>query len=278
MAHPHILPGFTDAGAHSRNLAFFDGGLALLRQAVASGFMTPERAIARVTGEAARWFNLPAGELREGARADLVVLRPEALREPAPAPVEVDDPLLEGARRMVKRGDERAVQSVYVAGRELVRDGEPLPALGRERAGKLLAPTVSVRGRGAVLARYRNRIDDDHFDHPFRDYWDVFVFKHQQPRNVAMHCVAVLLMYGAIAGLVVTASLWWLLLGVASQLLGFAGHVLFERNHIDPRDALFSWRASWCLNRMLFAVLSGRYWTDVGRVRSAFAAYRMAAA
>ncbi len=37
MAHPHILPGFTDAGAHSRNLAFFDGALALLRQAVDHG-------------------------------------------------------------------------------------------------------------------------------------------------------------------------------------------------------------------------------------------------
>jgi N-acyl-D-aspartate/D-glutamate deacylase len=278
MAHPHILPGFTDAGAHSRNLAFFDGALALLRQALATGFMTPERAIARVTGEAARWFNLPAGELRPGRRADVLLLDPQALRAAVPPPVEVDDPLLEGARRMVKRGGEAAVRSVYVAGREVVRDGAPLPALGRERAGALLAPTVPVRGRSAVLARYRNRIDDDTFDHPFRSYWDVFLFKHQQPLNVAMHCAAVLMLYGALAGLVATWNPWWLLLGVLSQVLGFAGHLFFERNHVDLRDAVFSWRASWCLNRMFFCVLRGSYWREVGRVRHSFAAYRGAPA
>src|SRR6267142_162871 len=278
MAHPHILPGFTDAGAHSRNLAYFDGALALLREAVATGFMPPERAIARVTGEAARWFNLAAGELREGRRADLVLLEPSALHEPVPAPVEGADPLLDGARRMVKRSADRAVRSVYIAGREMVRDGAPLPALGREPAGTLLEPAVRLRGRSAVLKRYRNRIDDDTLDHPFRDYWDVFVFKHQQPRNVAMHCIAVLLMYCAVGSLVLTASPWWLLLALFSQAFGFAGHMLFERNHVDVRDAVFSWRASWCLNRMLFAVLLGRYWGEVGRVRLSFAEYRGAPA
>jgi N-acyl-D-aspartate/D-glutamate deacylase len=278
MSHPHIFPGFTDAGAHSRNLAYFDGALALLRQAVASGFLPPERAIARVTGEAARWFNLPAGELREGRRADLLLLRPEGLREPIPAPVEVDDPLLDGARRMVKRGAESVVHAVYVGGREVVRDGAPLPALGREAAGEVLVPSARTRGRSAVLERYRNRIDDQTLDHPFGDYWEVFVFKHQQPWNVAMHCAAVLLMYCALAGLVFTMNPWWLAAAVLSQALGFAGHLLFERNHVDVRDAIFSWRASRCLNRMLFAVLSGRYWREVGRVRSLFASYQGAAA
>ncbi|MGH6611101.1 MAG: hypothetical protein ACRECQ_12680, partial [Burkholderiaceae bacterium] len=70
LAHPHILPGFSDAGAHARNIAFFDSAIALLRQAVQTRFITPERAIARVTSEAARWFNLDAGTLRVGARAD----------------------------------------------------------------------------------------------------------------------------------------------------------------------------------------------------------------
>ena len=112
------------------------------------------------------------------------------------------------------------------------------------------------------------------FDHPFRDYWDVFVFKHQQPWNVAMHCVAMLLIYCAVAGLALSANPWWLLLALFSQVLGFAGHLLFERNHVDVRDALFSWRASWCLNRMLLSVLRGRYWAEVQRVRLRFAEYR----
>ena len=278
LAHPHIHPGFTDAGAHSRNLAFFDGALAVLRQAMATACLPPERAIARVTGEVARWFHLDAGELRAGRRADLLVLSPEGLRSPPPAPVEVDDPLLEGARRMVKRGSETAVLSVFVAGIEVVRQGRPLPVLGTVQTGTLLKPTVQVRGQAAVLRRYRNRIDDEIVDHPFHEYWDIFVFKHQDRRNVLLHCLAVLMMYSSGLALVITGNPWWLLLVLASQATGLSGHWLFERSHVDIRDLVFSWRASRCLNRMFFAVLRGRYWHEVGRVRSEFAAFQGIAA
>ncbi|MEF8715431.1 MAG: Mpo1-like protein [Accumulibacter sp.] len=278
LAHRYIHPGFTDAGAHSRNLAFFDGALAVLREAVSTACMSPERAIARVTGEVARWFNLDAGELREGRRADLVLLSPAALQIALPAPVEIADPMLEGARRMVKRGSAAAVASVFIAGIEVVRDGEPLPVLGTVPTGTLLAPKVKVRGQAAVLARYRNRIDDELVDHPFRDYWDIFVFKHQDRRNVLLHCLAVLMMYGSGLALLITWNPWWFLLVLASQATGLAGHWLFERSHVDMRDVVFSWRASRCLNRMFFAVLRGRYWHEVGRVRSAFALFREAAA
>jgi hypothetical protein len=274
MRHPHILPGFTDAGAHSRNLAYFDGALAVLRQAVTDGFLAPEKAVARVTGEAARWFNIDAGEIREGARADLVLLRPQALRQPAPAPVEIDDLVLGGARRMVKRGSEAVVSGVYVAGREVVRDGAPLPCLGEERSGALLTPVAKAQGRRAVLERYRNRIDDEHIDHPFSDYWDVFVLKHQRPANVALHCLGVVLIYAGAAAALVTGNPWWLLFITLSQATGLAGHLLFERSHVDARDAVFSWRASCCLNRMLFAVICGRYWKEVGRVRRQYAGFR----
>jgi hypothetical protein len=179
---------------------------------------------------------------------------------------------------MVKRGSEAAVQSVYVGGVEVARAGAPLPALGSARAGRLLAPTVTARGRDAVLARYRNRIDDELVDHPFREYWDVFVFKHQAPGNVLLHCVAVLMMYASGAALVATWNPWWLLLVPLSQATGLAGHWLFERTHVDVRDVVFSWRASRCLNRMFFAVLRGRYWSEVGRVRSAFDRFQGAAA
>ncbi|WP_313950575.1 Mpo1-like protein, partial [Accumulibacter sp.] len=277
MAHPHILPGFTDAGAHSRNLAFFDGALAVLRQSVATGFLPPERAIARVTGEAARWFNLDAGVLREGCRADLVLLCPEALRTPVPVPIEVDDPLLEGARRMVKRGSEAAVVSVWIAGIEVARDGAPLPVLGSVASGTLLEPTTKIRGGAAVLARHRNRLDDRLIDHPFDDYWDIFVFKHQQRGNVLLHCLAVLMIYGSGLALLATGNFWWLLLVPMSQATGLAGHWLFERSHVDTRDVVFSWRASQCLNRMFFAVLRGRYWHEVERVRGEFAAFQRSA-
>ncbi len=269
VSHPHILPGFTDAGAHARNVAFFDGALALLRQAVHRGFMSPERAIERVTGEPARWFNLDAGLLRVGAAADLVVLDPVALRTPSPAPVEMLDPLLDYAPRLVKRGSEAAIVAVYVGGTEVVRAGEPTAALGNRRTGRVLTPVVTARGRAAVLARYRDRLDDATYDHPFTDYWQVFVIKHQDRANVLLHCLAVPMMYGALP-LALLVSWWWLLLVPASQLTGLAGHLLFERSHVDTRDFLFSWRASRCLSRMFSRVLTGRYWRDVDAVRDLY--------
>jgi N-acyl-D-aspartate/D-glutamate deacylase len=278
MRHHHILPGFTDAGAHSRNIAFFDGALALLRQAIATGFMSPQRAIARVTSEPARWFNLDAGEIRVGARADVVLLDPTALAKPSPAPIEIDDPLLEGARRMVKRDEAAAVASVLVAGRELVRDAAPLAELGRVPCGVVLKPAAPVKGRHAVLTRYRNRLSDDIYDHPFEDYWEIFVFKHQGRLNVLLHCLAVILIYAAIPLALLTRNGWWLLLAPGSQATGLVGHALFERSHVDVRDLVFSWRASRCLNRMFFSVLSGRYWGEVRRVRASYERFSGAAA
>jgi len=269
MSHPHILPGFTDAGAHSRNIAFFDGAVALLRQAVQTGFIRAERAISRVTGEPARWFNLDAGVLRIGAVADVVLLDPAALLAPSPLPVEVNDPLLDDAPRLVKRDSSAAVAAVIVGGVEVVRAGVPLSSLGSTHAGRLLTPAFAVRGRAAVLARYRDRLDDATYDHPFTDYWHIFVFKHQDRGNVMLHCAAVLAMYSAVP-LALLASWWWLLLVPASQLIGLAGHLLFERSHVDTRDFTFSWRASRSLSRMFVSVLAGTYWRDVAVVRERY--------
>jgi hypothetical protein len=44
-----------------------------------------------------------------------------------------------------------------------------------------------------------------------------------------------------------------------TQLLGLLGHGLFERSHIDRQDALFSWRAAFCLGKMLFWLIIGKY-------------------
>lgn len=109
----------------------------------------------------------------------------------------------------------------------------------------------------------RNRIDDRTLAHPFTDYWDIFVLKHQHPINVALHIVGIFIFYGFLF------SAWklqnfWLLLGLPlTQLVGLSGHLLFERSHIDLQDAVFSWRASRCLGRMLLRVLLGKYGEDI---------------
>ncbi|CAC5339966.1 MULTISPECIES: N-acyl-D-amino-acid deacylase family protein [Planktothrix] len=143
MQHPYILPGFTDAGAHVRNLGYYDGALSLLKQAVATKFLKPEVAIARVTGEPARWFRLDTGVLNIGAQADLVLLNPQFFNQPISPQVEIFDPILDGEPRMVKRGSEEIVEAVYIKGIQVVSRGQVREILGRERLGTVLFPSFN---------------------------------------------------------------------------------------------------------------------------------------
>lgn len=140
MQHPYILPGFTDAGAHVRNLGYYDGALSLLKQAVVTKFLAPEIAIARVTGEAARWFRLDTGVIKIGAKADLVLLDPKALNQPISPQVEISDPILDGEPRMVKRGSDDIIEAVYINGIQIIDKGKVSDRLGRERLGTVLSP------------------------------------------------------------------------------------------------------------------------------------------
>ncbi|MDR3477458.1 MAG: amidohydrolase family protein [Gammaproteobacteria bacterium] len=273
MAHPHILPGFSDAGAHSRHLAFFDSSLSLIRQAVSTQFISPQLAIKRVTSEPAAWFKLKTGVLREGAKADIVLLRPEKLRMPIPAPTEIKDPLLQGAIRLVKRDVDPAIASVYIAGKEVVCDGQPLPILGQEKTGTVLKSQYSMQTAAANLSRYRNRINDELWDHPFTQYWDIFLLKHQHKWNAIYHCWAVVVMYALFILAVYTRHFYWLLFMPISQLIGLIGHRLFERSAIDVRDTIFSWRAFLCLHRLFYAVISRQYSPEISRVRQALSDY-----
>ncbi|WP_106397975.1 N-acyl-D-amino-acid deacylase family protein [Actinocorallia populi] len=156
---PEVQMGFSDAGAHLRNMAFYNFPLRLLRRAHHEGFMTIERAVHRLTGELASWYGLDAGHLREGDRADLVIVDPDRLGpeldETHEAPVES----FGGMMRMVNRNDATVV-AAYVAGNRVFGGGEYAPDLGRRRTGRFLrvgeAPgTVDPRtlgGRDATLA------------------------------------------------------------------------------------------------------------------------------
>jgi N-acyl-D-aspartate/D-glutamate deacylase len=153
VRHPDILIGFSDAGAHLRNMAFYNYPLRLLRMvrdAAASGrpFMSIERAVHRLTGEIAGWFGLDAGTLAVGVRADITVVDPAALDDrldvmheatvatPDPEASLGDD--LAALTRLVRRND-LAVRRVLIAGRTAWSDGALAPALGHERGfGELL--------------------------------------------------------------------------------------------------------------------------------------------
>ena len=59
---------------------------------------------------------------------------------------------------------------------------------------------------------------------------------------------------------------------IASKLLG---HYFFERSHIDLQDAVFSMRASRCLNRMFLRLLTGKYADDIRRANEMLEAYQL---
>ena len=137
-----IQMGFSDAGAHLRNMAFYNFGLRLLRhvrdaQRAGAEFMTIEQAVHRLTGELADWYGIDAGHLRIGDRADIIVLDPDrldgSLDEYAEAPVTQYANL----PRMVNRND-ATVNLVLIGGRAVVRDGVPTELLGAERTGSFL--------------------------------------------------------------------------------------------------------------------------------------------
>jgi N-acyl-D-aspartate/D-glutamate deacylase len=72
-------------------------------------FMSMEHAVHRLTGELAEWFGIDAGTLRQGDRADFVVIDPAGLNDSVEGYYEEEVPFYGGLRRMVNRNDEAVV-------------------------------------------------------------------------------------------------------------------------------------------------------------------------
>jgi len=137
-----VQMGFSDAGAHLRNMAFYNFGLRLLRhvrdaERRGEAFMTTERAVHRLTGELADWYQIDAGHLRIGDRADIVIVDPDRLDERLDDYAEAPVPQYADMPRMVNRND-AAVDLVLIAGRTVVLNGIPTELLGVERTGSFL--------------------------------------------------------------------------------------------------------------------------------------------
>ncbi len=126
-AEPTIHMGFSDAGAHLRNMAFYNYPLRLLKRTLdaeraGAPFLTVEQAVYRLTAEVADWFGLDAGTLRRGDRADFVVIDPAGLDESVDGYYEEAVPFYGGLRRMVNRND-AAVVATGVGGAIVCRHG-----------------------------------------------------------------------------------------------------------------------------------------------------------
>jgi N-acyl-D-aspartate/D-glutamate deacylase len=151
VSEPATLIGFADSGAHIRNMAFYSFPLRMLRmvrdaERRGAPFMSLERAVHRLTGEIGAWLGVDAGFLREGDRADAVVIDPEALDVRLDAYHEAPIEGLGGLVRMVNRSD-GAVDVVLVNGRVAFAGGAFDARLGIDTGfGQFLPAGARVEG------------------------------------------------------------------------------------------------------------------------------------
>ena len=136
-SHPDVLIGFSDAGAHLRNMAHYNFPLRLLKlvqdaEKRGEAFLSMGKAVHRVTGEIAEWFQIDAGIVAEGRRADIVVLNPEKLDESLEEAHEEPMEGFGGLRRLVRRNNE-TIDAVIINGKIAVEHGEPSARLGQEK-------------------------------------------------------------------------------------------------------------------------------------------------
>ncbi|OQZ90810.1 hypothetical protein BST11_11640 [Mycobacterium alsense] len=154
-AEPSIHMGFSDAGAHLRNMAFYNFGLRMLKrtrdaQQAGAPFLSTQRAVHRLTGELAEWFGIDAGTLREGDRADFVVVDPAGLDESVDGYHEEAVPFYGGLRRMVNRNDD-AVVATGVGGAVVFGKGEFRDGYGQSvKSGRYLRAGGRRRHAGAL--------------------------------------------------------------------------------------------------------------------------------
>jgi N-acyl-D-aspartate/D-glutamate deacylase len=150
---PSVHMGFSDAGAHLRNMAFYNFPVKLLRRVrdaelAGEPFMTTQHAIHRLTAEVADWFGLAGGTLREGDRADFVVIDPAGLDDSVDAYHEEKVPFYGDLSRMVNRND-AAVVATGVNGTVVYRNGEFREGYGKTaKSGRFLK--AGQRRREAV--------------------------------------------------------------------------------------------------------------------------------
>ena len=138
LLHPQTMPGFNDSGAHITNMAFFDANLMSLRLAGQQGLDTVARMVQRVTSEPAAFFGLDVGTLDLGARADITMIDPEALKEhDCDKNRELIYRDLFEHQQMVNRSD-GVVTRVLIKGTTVWQGSDATDALGSEQLGVAL--------------------------------------------------------------------------------------------------------------------------------------------
>ena len=145
MQDKNTLITFSDAGAHIRNMAFYNLPLRFLKLIQEShdnkkALMSMEKAVWRMTGEQADWLGIDAGRIREGDRADVVIMDPSGFDQNLE---DVHWAEMEnfGLQRLVNRNP-GIVKHVLINGQLAVEDEKINPELGKKKGfGQFLRAT-----------------------------------------------------------------------------------------------------------------------------------------
>lgn len=141
--YKHNLIGFTDAGAHLNNMAFYDFGIQMInnvQKAAKNGnpIMPMEKCIWRLTGEQADWFGLDCGYIKENAIADLVIINPNKFDVISDKVHDAPIKEFNNHIRLVKRNKE-VVDNVIVGGKVIFENEDFVESYGTtEKFGRFV--------------------------------------------------------------------------------------------------------------------------------------------
>lgn len=135
IRHPDCHIGFSDAGAHLKNMAHYNFALRLLkfvREKAAEGKPTLSigQAVNKVTKELADWFLIDRGHLEQGKVADITIIDPAKLDDRLDEMEEAPMPGMPKFKRLVRRNDE-TVPYVLINGRIAWQQGRKASELGK---------------------------------------------------------------------------------------------------------------------------------------------------
>ncbi|WP_371185620.1 amidohydrolase family protein [Thalassotalea maritima] len=139
----NILITFSDAGAHIRNMAFYNLPLRFLKMIYQSHqqgkpIMSMEKAVWRLTGEQANWLGIEAGRITVGDRADLVIINPDMFDQDLERMHWADMENF-GLKRLVNRNP-GLVDYVLINGKIALEKDTLSPNLGKDKGfGQFLA-------------------------------------------------------------------------------------------------------------------------------------------
>ncbi len=141
--YPYNIISFSDAGAHLRNMAFYDFPLKMLKKVKEAidqnqKFMSLEKAIWRLTKEQSDWFGLDTCYLSEGKAATLNIINPEQLSNVTEKVFEDKIEEFNNYSRLVNRAD-GVVEKVFVNGYLVFDNGKFVEGYGNnQKFGRFL--------------------------------------------------------------------------------------------------------------------------------------------